>query len=292
MPVLPVLLLLFQQVADPGFHPPIPSPSYAEGAGPVVAIDEAHNNFHTAGGRYLAFADLLRRDGYRIARNTTPFTPQSLKTCRVLVISNALNERNRTDWTLPTPPAFTDAEVAAVKNWVHAGGSLLLISDHMPFPGAASTLAAAFGVRFSNGFALDPGAKGGQLFFRRADQSLREHAVTQGIETVVTFTGSAFQADGAEPVLVLPGQVVSFEPKQAWQFNDETPRVPVGDWFQGATLKPGRGRLAVFGEAAMFSAQLAGPAKQPMGMNNPDAKDNPRLLLNLMRWLSPPATRR
>lgn len=292
MPVLPVLLFLLQQVADPGFHPPIPTPSYAEGAGPVVAIDEAHNNFHTAEGRYLAFAELLRRDGYRIARNKAPFTPEGLKAYRVLVISNALNERNASEWSLPTPPAFTDAEVAAVKEWVNAGGSLLLISDHMPFPGAASTLAAAFGVRFSNGFALDPAAKGGQLFFRRGDQSLREHEVTQGIETVVTFTGSAFQADGAQPVLVLPGTVVSLEPKQAWQFSAETPRVPVGGWLQGATLKPGKGRMAVFGEAAMFSAQLAGSAKQPMGMNHPDAKDNSRLLLNLMRWLIPPATRR
>ena len=50
-------------------------------------------------------------------------------------------------------------------------------------------------------------------------------------------------------------------------------------------MKVGRGRVAVFGEAAMFSAQLAGP-KQPMGMNAPQAEQNHQLLLNVMHWLS------
>jgi hypothetical protein len=44
--------------------------------------------------------------------------------------------------------------------------------------------------------------------------------------------------------------------------------------------------LAVFGEAAMFSAQLAGPQKRPMGMNVPRAKQNCQLLLNVMHWLT------
>jgi hypothetical protein len=50
----------------------------------------------------------------------------------------------------------------------------------------------------------------------------------------------------------------------------------------------GRGRVAVFGEAAMFSAQLAGPERRPMGMNAPEAPQNPRFLLNLVRWLAGP----
>jgi hypothetical protein len=51
-------------------------------------------------------------------------------------------------------------------------------------------------------------------------------------------------------------------------------------------LNIGKGRVAVFGEAAMFSAQLAGPKKSPMGMNAPIAKQNPQFLLNVMHWLS------
>lgn len=51
-------------------------------------------------------------------------------------------------------------------------------------------------------------------------------------------------------------------------------------------MRFGKGRVAVFGEAAMFSAQLAGPNKDPMGMNDPIASRNPQFLLNLMHWLS------
>jgi hypothetical protein len=36
----------------------------------------------------------------------------------------------------------------------------------------------------------------------------------------------------------------------------------------------------------MFSAQLAGPARAPMGMNHPLAKHNPQFVLNVMHWLS------
>jgi hypothetical protein len=41
--------------------------------------------------------------------------------------------------------------------------------------------------------------------------------------------------------------------------------------------------LAVFGEAAMFTAQRVG--KRTMGMNNPVAKHNPQFLLNIIHWL-------
>jgi len=51
-------------------------------------------------------------------------------------------------------------------------------------------------------------------------------------------------------------------------------------------MRVGKGRVAVFGEAAMFSAQLAGPNKAPMGMNAPIAAQNPQFLLNVMHWLS------
>ena len=45
-----------------------------------------------------------------------------------------------------------------------------------------------------------------------------------------------------------------------------------------AVIHHGRGRAAVFGEAAMFSAQPAGIRRQPRGLNAPAAEDNPRLL--------------
>ena len=47
----------------------------------------------------------------------------------------------------------------------------------------------------------------------------------------------------------------------------------------------GKGHVVVLGEAAMLSAQLAGPNGNPFGMNRPGI-DNRQLALNIMHWLS------
>ena len=60
---------------------------------------------------------------------------------------------------------------------------------------------------------------------------------------------------------------------------------PIEGWSQGACKKYGKGKIVVFGEAAMFTAQLAGPNKRPIGMNSPDAQENHQLLLNIIHWL-------
>lgn len=142
-----------QQVADTLFTPDITNPAYRKGEGPVVLIDEAHSNFHTKNGRFKPFANVLQRDGYVVNPSASEFTVDQLAKGKILVIANALHPSNATSWTLPTPSAFTDEEIVVVNNWVKEGGSLFLIADHMPFPGAAEKLAASFGFKFYNGFA-------------------------------------------------------------------------------------------------------------------------------------------
>ncbi len=281
-----------QQVSDTAFSPPVPSPMYKTGSGPVILLDEAHFNFHTADGRYQPFAALLRRDGYTVTPSKSAFSDASLKAGKILVVANALAEKNKDEWILPTPVAFTASEVDAVQSWVKKGGSLLLIVDHMPFPGAAENLAKGFGITFSNGYAIDPSVQG-PMVFKLADGSLKTHAILNGrndsekVDAVATFTGSAFQAPSdAKPLFVLGNSVVSAITTTAGQITSETPRVPVNGWYQGAVMHFGKGRVAVFGEAAMFSAQLSGPNKNPMGMNAPIASKNPQFLLNVMHWLS------
>ena len=283
---------LAQQVADTAFSPPIPQPMYETGQGPVVLIDEAHFNFHTVDGRYLPFANLLRRDGYDVRGSKAPFSKISLSVGKILVIANALAEKNKDQWKLPTPSAFTAEEVAAVKEWVQNGGSLFLIVDHMPFPGAAGELAKAFGITIVNGYAYDPNVQE-PMVFSLANRMLKPHAILNGrndsekIDSVATFTGSAFKIEGkADPLLVFGSTAVSAITATAGQVTKDTPREPVGGWFQGAVMRFGKGRIAIFGEAAMFSAQLSGPNKNPMGMNAPVASKNPQFLLNVMHWLS------
>jgi hypothetical protein len=297
--VVSVLFLLVgapaaaQQVPDSAFAPSIARPAYALGAGPLVAVDAAHHNFHTPDGRYYPFAELLRRDGFVVRANDRAWSREALAGIRILVVANALHPSNDTSWVLPTPSAFTAEEIGAVRAWVERGGSLLLIADHMPFAGAASELGAAFGVTFTNGFALDTTLpnNGSPMLFRR-DVSLRPHVVTDGrgaderVDSVASFTGSAFRAAGATPIMVLGPAARSFEPDTAWAIRDGTPRVDVGGWLQGAVMRVGRGRVAVFGEAAMFSAQLGGPNRNRMGMNAPVAPQNPQFLLNVVRWLA------
>lgn len=278
-----------------------PAPQPEQGL--VVLIDEAHNNYHTAGGRYAPFARLLRDNGYVVRASSSLFNSDALQQADVLVISNALAAQNINNWSLPTPSAFSNDEIEAVRSWVERGGSLLLIADHMPFPGAASDLAAAFGVYFNNGFAIDtlylqlPATclSGNQIqIFSRSDGSLVDHSIINGrsteeqVDSVATFTGQAFQADEEiQPLLVFGPFAISLMPNTAWEFPPGTPQISVDGYFQGAAMEYEKGRAAFFGEAAMFTTQFCGPfGDQPMGMNAPEAAQNERFLLNLFQWLT------
>jgi len=89
----------------------------------------------------------------------------------------------------------------------------------------------------------------------------------------------------ATPVLIFDKNYVNFLPDTAWVFHDQTTKYNVAGWSQGAFKKHGKGKFVVFGEAAMFTAQLAGPNKKQIGMNSPDAAENHQLLLNIIHWL-------
>lgn len=282
-----------QQLGDPDFVPQVEEPAFAPGTGPLIALDEGHVNFHTLEGRFSTFAQLVRSDGYRIEPLRERFSAQSLAGIDLLVIANALHPRNETDWSRPTPSAFATDEIAAVLNWVEAGGALLLIADHMPFPGAAHELAAAFGFELNNGFAMFPGEPRGTMVFDKAGGLLADHAITDGsmgvavIDSIANFHGEAFVSPAAATdLLVLPDGVLSLMTEVAWEFEPHTPTIAVGGWSQGSVLEVGEGRVAVFGEAAMFTAQRSGEERIPMGMNAPEASQNPAFVAGLVRWLT------
>ncbi len=289
--VIGCVKLTAQQVADTLYNPPITNPEYKTGQGSVVYIDEGHHNFHTKDGRYTAFSRVLGRDGYRVKSYQGPFEKSHLKTGKILVISNALNERNIGAWHVPTPSAFTSTEIETVQQWVSEGGSLFLIADHMPMAGAATDLAKAFGFEFTNGFVFNRNSQG-PAFFDLKDTTLVESTITNGkslkekVRQIASFTGQAFKIpEDATSILRFKEDYVNVLPDTAWVFNEKTPSYPVKGWSQGAYKKHGAGKVVVFGEAAMFSAQIAGPNKIKMGMNNPVAPENYQLLLNIIHWL-------
>lgn len=287
-----------QQVLDPNFKFANASPVFETGKGPVVCIDEAHNNFHTADGRYKSFAEVVRGDGYIVQAFKAKFTMEALAACRVMVIANAVGDENKENWAYPHPSAFAREEIVAVYKWVDGGGALLLIADHSPMAGAAADLGAVLGVAMVDAYAA--ANPGGELPDRFAldNGGLRKHAITSGrnakeaVQGIGTFTGHAFKPSWDwEPLLVLlPDAMAVFHLNQS--LGNEAPplrdwpRFSVAGWSQGATRILGKGRIVILGEAAMCSAQLAGPEKRPMGMNHPRAAQNAQFCLNTVRWLS------
>jgi hypothetical protein len=275
-----------QQSADTEYNPVIVDPAYAQGQGSIVLIDEAHANFHTVNGRFSAFANVLKKDGYVVNGSMGLFTEAELQKGKILVIANALHPSNSQQWSLPTPSAFSDEEIEVVHQWVTGGGSLFLIADHMPFPGAAEKLAATFGFKFYNGFAM----KGGGKDIFTPGNGLITSLITNGrnqkevVTSLQSFTGQAFEIpDEAQPIIFLNSKYEVKMPQTAWDFKKDTKIISGENLVQGAYMKVGKGRIVIFGEAAMFTAQRQG--KNKVGMNDKSASQNMQFLLNTIHWL-------
>jgi hypothetical protein len=264
------------QQADPTFDTKVARPSYPKDH-PRVLFDEAHSNFHTADGRYKPFAEMIAHDGYEVIPNKQKFTRQVLEKGRILIIANALGDGENS--------AFTEAECDAVRDWVRAGGSLLLITDHSPFGGAAESLAKRFGVDMSKGYTSDPAnSEGGDTFlvFTRKNNLLGDHPITRGrddserINRVQTFTGQSLKGPAGSVTILKLGET-------AVDQGDDEKLIPAAGRAQGVAFAFGEGRVVVLGEAAELSAQMAG--SQKFGMNVPGL-DNRQMALNIMHWLS------
>lgn len=290
----------------------VKQPTFAKGSGPRVLVDEAHNNYQTTVDRFKGFADLMQADGARVAALRQRISAATLANADILVICNALNERNATEkktinkWMLPSPSAFDDEEIKALAAWLKNGGSLLLIADHMPFPGAAEKLADTLGVVLQNNFAFDAAFTYkpndmNLISFYRAPPSprtgiLHAHPVVDGsreaerVPFVVSFTGHAFRVKPG--VVHTPVMELGEGTKLAWPSDHvdislKTPFASGVGLLQGAVLPYGYGRVAVFGEASMFSVNFAEWANNyPTGFHNPDAPHNQQFILNVMHWLA------
>ncbi len=379
-----------------------------------VWIDEAHNNFHKKDGRYAPFTRLLTKEGYNVQSfaDSQGFTAANLAALganSVLVIANAVHVSNtpEANWMAPIESAFTEAEIAALLNWVQGGGSLMLIADHFPFPGAARQLGRALGFYMDDGYSFDPSynevflydllesdlakkimrreyvlgdisptpsnvpcmsngqpviprtircdlvdkvrdvmvglgadvnsmqfwagtAPTAQQGFSYGDGQLVDHPITRGLATdtngqipfVTSFTGQSFRYRGPttagtkgqtdyvnyQPLMIL-GQdtytllttsqdayfgidrdasenalVTSALTNSTVPPNTVDKRLTNGD-LQAAVLEYGNGKIAVFGEAGMFTAQIAANGTAQMGFNNPIATTNQQFVINTIRWL-------
>jgi len=305
-----------QQMADPNFSTKVEAPAYTS-KHPLVRIDEAHNNFHTADGRYRPFAELLRADGYRVEPSKKAFDKGI--DADVLVISNARGTAK------PADPAFTSAECDLLYDWVRRGGSLLLIADHAPFGAAAAELAARFGINMGKGFAMDLDPQNildgpSILVYSDTNKLLGDHPIVRGrsdrerIHKIVAFTGqSLIPAPGADVLMKIGPNAFELADRDdthtiiaALGYDDDMKRVKdpepgaltdvkakygIAGRAQGLTMKVGKGRVVMLGEAGMLSAQVikfqrdGNAAEMKMGMNV-EGSDDRQFALNILHWLS------
>jgi hypothetical protein len=279
-----------QQVADPNFDTKVTHPAYTKN-GPKVLFDEAHNNFHTASGRYKPFADLITNDGYQVTPNKEKFSAETLKGFDFLVISSALGAAQM-NLAEAANPAFTEAECDAVRDWVSRGGALLLIADHAPMGAANQILGDRFGVNMSKMFTIDnenfdkESNNPGFIIYTRESGRLADHAITRGrndserVNKIIAFTGQSLKGPaGSFAFMKLADSAVDALP------GGNATQTSAAGRAQGIAITSGKGRVIVLGEAAMLSAQLAGPNKMAVGMNRAGI-DNRQLALNIVHWLS------
>ncbi len=297
-----------QQMADPGFDARVARPAFPS-KHPKLLFDEAHRNFHTTAGSFRPFAALMRNDGYDVIPGTQPFSADILAGTQILVIVNALGAQVTNE---ASSPAFTDVEADAVRDWVRDGGSLLLVADHAPFGAAAMGLARRFGVDLGGGYVFDPNPRifvgePTALSFSRVNGLLGDGPILDGrspdevVRRVVSFTGESLSIPPRAVVLLKLGQSARKSPNRTMLINSVNPNAPrdtaalqsksAAGLAQGLALKFGQGRIAIFGDAEIFSAQVMnikqGSTQREIraGMNTP-GNDDRQLVLNVMHWLS------
>jgi hypothetical protein len=322
--VLPFLILAVpaaaqRQVPDTTFVPKVARPAFT-GRHPLVMIDEAHHDQFTMDGLFRGFAGLLRLDGLRVVAGRQPFSAALLETCQVLVVADAVPTVRVAEDAARTS-AFRMPECDAVRDWVRAGGALLLIADHAPFASAMDSLARRLGVDQGKGRTVDsryvdPETENyGCIVFTRAARMLGDHAITRGrdaterVNRVVTFTGQSLKGPpGSSELLRLAPTSwdLPYSPDARRDADAETWRradtshvvvtpgaVPAVGRAQAVAFTFGRGRVVVLGDGAMFSAQFAvgvdaqqaGKARLRIGFNRPEL-DNQQFALNVVRWLA------
>lgn len=275
---------LFYQRADLSVSGSIENPAYPPAAGPVILIDEGHENFHTREGRYKPFSHLLTGDGYRMKSLTEEISAQSLTGADVLIIANALQPLKK-------------SEAEALREWLKGGKSLLLVADHPPFAAPMKDFCGSMEILLSGAWVRDhgqedPGAPNPTwIRYERAKGGLGDHPILTGrntgerIDVVVAFTGQSIRAAAGTVLLKLSPEAKDYDNRK--QSKTGIGGRPAGGNAQAVALEYGTGRIVVIGEAGMLTAQVVRTffKKERFGFSRP-GNDNRQFILNVMHWLT------
>lgn len=318
-----------EQVGDPTYCAEIADVAYAFGKGPKVLFDEAHHNFgkispdelSPVAGRYHAFGELLKADGYQVDINTKPITPETLRGYQLLVIIAPLPG----DYFLPSGPnpvaysgklALEESEVQAIKNWVLTGGSLLFNSEHSPFLQSAVNILNAFGLSVEpNAYgvmtlpnqALEIAAPNHPIFLGRSRQERitslpTPNAVGGGVHLTSTIYPSVALTRFGLGMMMTETLAAGYSNQRYHALCKSEAQKTTADcknlqqeWFRGITVRAtskdepmkvltvGQGRVAVFTEFSTLTSQIV-EGNSPYG--GLQGKEYEQLVLNTLHWLT------
>jgi hypothetical protein len=284
-----------RQLPDNDFLFQNDSPAFAAGTGPRLVFVTTNSKF-VLRGAFDPLAKLAESDGFRVARQEGTIE-DALRGADILVIANPYLESFR-DFPAMTPPsAFSAEEIASIKRYVEEGGALLLLADHAPLGGGSSDLAKAFGFEFLNGHTAEAvAAENGEvqvMIMFSPDNGLKTgHSVLDGstgrqkVTRFQAFGGQSFipPAEATSLLTIPQGWVALFTYRLEAELAT-APRIDASGMSQGAVMDFGNGRLAVFGEAGGFSAQIIDGTER-FGFNTPEGAANPEFILATLRWLA------
>jgi hypothetical protein len=290
------------QQADTTYVPRVSARTWPDG-GPLVAIDDAHWNAHTAARGFAPFAKLLGADGYVIAGRGNVASPAVFGSAKVVVIGNALGFRGAIQQLgqmvsigldALAADALTDAEADQLETWVQEGGSLLLVAEQAPASRAVRSLAERFAVTMHDATVFDPDHSErddpSTIVFTREGRTLAVHPITgtsgraDAISRVVTFGGQALDGPPhATKLLIFSG--TAYELGSATAGPED--RRPVPGLAQALAIYHGRGKVVVLGDADVITSRLRSSAglNDRVGLHWPNS-DNELFARRIMAWLS------
>lgn len=256
---------------------------------PVIWFDEAHDNYHTASGRYKPLANLLANDGFKIVKGITPITKQTLKKVNVVIIA--------------APGRMTNEEILILNDWIKQGGSLFTVTDHNDynFDGLLESLGVGTPETeytedplharvLEDGVTKNPR----HIVFSEKDNLLGKHPIIKGrndserVKVVKTFSGRTIIAPPGSTILlrISESAVDYLTIETALRTVEASVAVKcMGERVYGVAFTLGKGKVVVVSEAAMLTAQIWTDGTPAAGMNTPGS-DNKQFALNIIRWLT------
>lgn len=266
--------------ADTTFTPTVEYPTYIN-AKPILCFDEGHNNLAVQHEFYRSILGLLESDGYQIEKLKTSFNISNIRKCDILYSSAALSNIDLQLAKKTMASAYAQNEIKVLYQWVKAGGSLLIATDHRPMSDGAAELLKKFKIKGSifttENIAtaipnlLDPSNFYINIIDKNLNPILMGRSAKERVTTVFTFAGQAIK--GAENV-----QIIVPLPQSAKKSDDS---------FNALVLaqKLENGRVVVTGDATLFTSKLNLKTNEKTGINRAGS-DNVKLALNIFHWLS------